>query len=102
MEVSALSEYIFNVLANDLFWEAIIAVLVLLFGASGALAGKKMRDLYKIIKSLTTSIQQVQTEVNAGTSNGMDLKSIVKNNIDDNLEPTLKKLVKKFNAHAFK
>ena len=91
-----------EILANDIFWEFTIAVLVLLFGASGAIAGKKMRDLYKIIKSLTGSIQQVQTEVKAGTANGMDVKSIIRNNIDKNLEPTLKKLVQKFNVEAFK
>ena len=91
-----------EILANDIFWEFAIAVLVLLFGASGAIAGKKMRDLYKIIKSLTGSIQQVQTEVKSGTANGMDVKSIIRNNIDKNLEPTLKKLVQKFNVEAFK
>ena len=91
-----------EILASDTFWEFAIAVLVLLFGASGAIAGKKMRDLYKIVKSLTGSIQQVQTEVKAGTANGMDVKSIIRNNIDKNLEPTLKKLVQKFNVEAFK
>tara|TARA_A100001011_G_scaffold315784_2_gene334556 strand:+ start:510 stop:788 length:279 start_codon:yes stop_codon:yes gene_type:complete len=91
-----------EILANDMFWELIIAVLILLFGASGAIAGKKMRDLYKIVKSLTGSIQQVQTEVKAGTANGMDVKSIIRNNIDKNLEPTLKKLVQRFNVEAFK
>ena len=68
-----------EILANDMFWELIIAVLILLFGASGAIAGKKMRDLYKIVKSLTGSIQQVQTEVKAGTANGMNVKSIIRN-----------------------
>ena len=91
-----------EILTNDMFWELIIAVLILLFGASGAIAGKKMRDLYKIVKSLTGSIQQVQTEVKAGTANGMDVKSIIRNNIDKNLEPTLKKLVQRFNVEAFK